>query len=486
MHYEAVIGLEVHVQLATATKLFCGCRNVFTLEPNCHVCPVCLGTPGSLPVLNRRAFELALKAALALGCEIPPLTKFDRKHYYYPDLPKNYQISQYDLPLSRNGALEIHVEGQVKKIRILRAHLEEDAGKLIHHRGMTAIDLNRTGTPLLEIVSAPDLRTPQEAKAYLELLKQTLLYTEVSDCNMEEGSLRCDANVSIRPVGESRLGVKNEIKNMNSFKAVESALTLVIRELVRQAEAGETIRQVTWGYSLEKDRIFPLRSKEEANDYRYFPDPDLPPVYVSREWVESIRATLPELPRTKEMRLMSQYSLSEYDASVLAQEREVADYFEALAKSSGLPKESANWVINDILREKNERGIAMRDFPVRPEVLAEILALVREKTINMPTARKLFNRYLEGEGTPPRQLVEKEGLAQVSDTSAIQKALEEAIRENPKAAEDIAKGKTATAGFFFGAVMRALQGQADPNVVGEVIATRFGLDPAVLRQKKKK
>ncbi len=485
MEWDIVIGLEVHVQLQTESKLFCGCANRFTHEPNSQVCPVCLGLPGVLPVLNEQAFELALRTALALNCRIAPLTKFDRKHYYYPDLPKNIQISQYDMPFSNDGHLDIVVDGAERRIGITRVHIEEDAGKLIHHTGHSAVDLNRTGTPLCEIVSEPDLRSPAEARAYLELLKRTLLYAEVSDCSMEEGSLRCDANISIRPAGETRLGVKNEIKNMNSFRGAEAALALVAERLIRMAEAGETIHQVTWGYSVEENRIFVMREKEEANDYRYFPEPDLPPVRVTEEWIDRVRSLLPELPREKEARLAAEYSLSDYDAGLLAQDRALGDYFEAVVRAGAEPKEAANWILNDLARLMNERGLAVRALPLEPGGLAELIALSAEGTVNTPTARKLLERLVGGETGSPRAIVEAEGLGQVTDTGPLREALEAAITGNPKAVSDIENGKPQTAMFFVGQIMRATGGQADPQVVAEVIADRFGIDPALLQKKKK-
>lgn len=487
MDYEIVIGLEVHCQLKTATKIFCGCRNAFTHTPNTHTCPVCLGHPGSLPVLNRAAFALALRAGIALNCTIPPQTKFDRKHYYYPDLPKNYQISQYDMPLSQNGWLDIRLaDGGEKRIGITRAHLEEDAGKLIHGNNSSAVDLNRTGTPLLEIVSEPDLRSAAEARSYLELLKLTMLYIDASDCNMEEGSLRCDANISVRPRGSDTLGTKNEIKNMNSFRGTESALKQVGGELIRRCEAGETIEQVTWGYSVDNDKVFYMRTKESDNDYRYFPDPDLPCVTVTREWVAEITAALPELPAARRSRFCADYELSDYDAGVLVQDRDLAEYFEAVTQTSNAPKESANWVCNDVARLLNERNLGVANFPVCPETLGELIKLTREKTINLTTARKLFTRYADGETTSPRELVVVENLGQVSDTGALEDALRAAVADNPKAAQDIADGKPATAMFFVGKVMQAMRGQADPAAVTEVIAAHFKIDPTLLQKKPKK
>ncbi len=363
-------------------------------------------------------------------------------------------------------------------------HLEEDAGKLLHGAGGSSVDLNRTGTPLAEIVSEPDLRTPAEARAYLELLRLTLLYLGVSDCNMEEGSLRCDANISVRLKGETKLGVKNEIKNMNSFRGAEAALGLVERELQASLEAGEKIQQVTWGYSVEQNRIFKMRTKEEANDYRYFPDPDLPPVSVERTWVEKLRSAQPELPRAKEARFRTELSLSPEDAGQLVQEPRLANYFESLVQAGAPGKEAANWTLNEVGKAMDFKSEA--EFGVAPAALVELIALTAERTINMPTARTIFGRLAEGEASSPREIVAREGLAQVSDTGPLKAALEAAVAENPQAAADIAAGKPATAMFFVGKVMQAMKGQADPAAVAGVIAERFGIDPALLQKKKKK
>ena len=486
MKYECVIGLEVHVQLLTETKIFCSCKNKFSHEPNTNICPVCLGLPGSLPVLNKHAFELGIKGGLALGCTIPEVTKFDRKHYYYPDLPKNIQISQYDMPVSINGIIQIEVDGKKSNIGVTRAHLEEDAGKLIHSGNISNVDLNRTGTPLLEIVSEPDIRSPQEARAYLEQIKLLMQYTEVSDCNMEEGSLRCDANISIREFGAPEFGVKNEIKNMNSFKGVENALEMVLQELVRQKDAGERIEQVTWGYNLEKQRIFKMRIKEDANDYRYFPEPDLPPIRVEREWVEMIRRTVPELPMPKKQRFISDYGLSDYEANLLIQDKELANYFEGVAIASDTGKDAANWVINEVARALNDSNLAISDFPVKAEGVAGIIKLVNSKAVNMPTAKKVFAILQSGDTRTPEEIVKEEGLGQVSDTGAITQVLEEIIAANPDTAQEVMDGKIQGAMWFVGQIMQAMKGKANPQVVTPLIAERFGFDPALLQQKKKK
>ena len=486
MNYECVIGLEVHVQLLTDTKIFCSCPNRFSHDPNTHVCPVCLGLPGSLPVLNRQAVEYGVKAALALDFTIPPLMKFDRKHYYYPDLPKNIQISQYDQPLAVHGGLDIVLDGQKRRINITRAHLEEDAGKLIHSGSLSNVDLNRTGTPLLEIVSEPDIRSPKEARLYMEMLRNILVYTGVTDGSMEEGSLRCDANISIRPFGETRLGVKNEIKNMNSFRGVENALQLVYQELCRQMDDHEEIRQVTWGYSIENQKIFQMRVKEDANDYRYFPEPDLPPVAISREMIERLRGELPELPLAKGARLRAEYGLGDYEADLLIADRALADYFEEAAQKSGAAKEAANWVINDVTRAVNDRNLRLAELPLTPAALADIIAAVQSRKINMPTARKIFAGILDGDRRAVAAIIEQDNLTQVTDTSAITEALQAAVAKNPQAEAEVRGGKTQTAMWFVGQVMQQLRGKAAPDAVTAVIAEFFGLDPALFAKNKKK
>ncbi|MDR0868788.1 MAG: Asp-tRNA(Asn)/Glu-tRNA(Gln) amidotransferase subunit GatB [Planctomycetota bacterium] len=485
MKYECVIGLEVHVQLATATKLFCACPNHFTREPNVNVCPVCLGLPGSLPTINAEALRLGVKAALALDAEIPPVMKFARKHYYYPDLPKGIQISQYEEPVAVRGALEINDSGEKRRIRITRAHFEEDAGKLIHSSAVSNVDLNRTGTPLLEIVSEPDLRSPREARLYLEMLRTILLYAAVSDCNMEEGSLRCDANISVREFGDARLGVKNEIKNMNSFRAVENSLTLVYEELCRQKADREDIRQVTWGYSLDTGKIFPMRVKEDANDYRYFPEPDLPPLSLSRGMIDEIRAALPELPAAKEARFQREYNLTAYETGILVADRHLADYYEAVATAANAPKEAANWVINEVARTLNESGLTIKDFPLAPAQLADLIGDVRDKKINQPTAKKVFQMIIDGDKREVAAIVAQDNLAQVNDTGAIAAALAAAEAKNPAAAAEVRGGKTPTAMWFVGQIMGQLKGQGDPAAVTQIVAAHFGLPPEALAKKKK-
>jgi aspartyl-tRNA(Asn)/glutamyl-tRNA(Gln) amidotransferase subunit B len=443
--YETVIGLEVHVQLNTRSKLFCSCSTAFGAEPNTQVCPVCLGLPGVLPVLNGEAFEKAIRTALALGCQISGETKFDRKNYYYPDLPKNYQISQYDIPLSRDGQITFDVDGAEKTVRITRAHLEEDAGKLLHEPpgggGGSLVDLNRTGTPLLEIVTEPDMRSPAEAVGYLTALKQLLEYLDVSDCEMQEGSLRCEPNVSLRPRSESRLGTKTEIKNLNSFKHVAGALAYEIRRQARLLDRGERVRQETLLWDVEKEVTRSMRSKEEAQDYRYFPEPDLPPFTIPRERVEQLRASLPELPRARRARFEKKLGLEPYAAGVITAEKPVANYFEAAVAAGAPAAEAAKWVINDCLREREERGLDFADFPLAPEELAAVIGLVGKRTINSTIARQKLLPAMFETGRGAGDLVAELGLAQVTDSDAIAEAVAAAVAKNPKALEDYRKGK---------------------------------------------
>jgi aspartyl-tRNA(Asn)/glutamyl-tRNA(Gln) amidotransferase subunit B len=459
--YEMVVGVETHVQLETRTKLFCGCEVRFAAPPNSLVCPVCLGHPGVLPAINRAAFDLALRAALALNCEIAPFTKFDRKNYYYPDLPKSYQISQYDLPLSRDGWVEIAGDdGAAKRVGLVRAHLEEDAGKLVHEEAgaRSFIDLNRAGVPLLEIVTKPDLRSPQETHAYLTALKTILQYAGISGCDMEKGQLRCDLNISVRPRGAAGLGTRTEIKNLNSFKFAKRALELEFERHVRCLERGERIVQSTWLYDAAKDETRMMRSKEEAADYRYLPEPDLPPVRIAREWVEEARRALPELPAAKRERLMREYGLSEYDASVLAAERPIADFFEAAAKAHGTPKTVANWVVNELARVLNEKKLDAAAMKIAPGALAELLRLVDAGTVTAASAKEVLAE-VAASGRPPSELVRERGLAVITDASAIEAAVDQAIASNAKAVADYRGGKEASLKFLVGQVMKATKGK---------------------------
>ncbi len=467
MDYELVAGIETHVQLRTRTKLFCGCPVRFGAPPNTLVCPVCLGQPGVLPVLNRGAFELGLRAALALNCEIAPFTKFDRKNYYYPDLPKNYQISQYDLPFSRDGWLEI--EGG-RKIGIVRVHLEEDAGKLIHEEdgGRSFVDLNRTGVPLAEVVTRPDLRSAEEAHQYMTSLKSVLQYAGVSDCDMEKGELRCDVNLSIRPRGEEKLGVKTEIKNVNSFRFARAAIDYEYRRQVRALESGERIVQETRLWDAAKGVTRPMRSKEEAHDYRYFPDPDLPPVRVGREWIDRVRAGIPELPAAKRARLLREYGLGDADAKVLAADRAMADFFEETAKLSGRPKPAANWIVNDLNKVLNERKLALAEAKVTPRGLAELIGLVEAGTLTGSSAKEVFTE-MAASGRAAGEIVREKGLAKVGDASAIEAAARAAVEANPKAAADFKGGKEAALKALLGGVMKQTKGRADPRLAEAIL-----------------
>jgi aspartyl-tRNA(Asn)/glutamyl-tRNA(Gln) amidotransferase subunit B len=467
--YEPVIGLEVHCQLLTRTKIFCGCLNRFGDPPNTNVCPVCLGLPGSLPVLNRQAVTLALRAALATHCAVQPSSVFARKNYFYPDLPKGYQISQYERPLALDGHVEVPAGGAVKRVRLHRIHMEEDAGKLLHEgfpwtAEKSGVDYNRSGVPLIEIVSHPDLGSPEEAHAYLSALKGVLLYAGVSDCNMEEGSLRCDANVSVRPRGSARLGTRAEIKNLNSFRNVARAIEHEIARQVAVIEAGGTVVQETRLWNADRGETASMRSKEEAHDYRYFPEPDLPPLVVRPEWLEEVRRSLPELPAEKRARFVAEYALPEYDAGVLTFSRETADYFEVVARESGNPKAASNWVMTEVLRKFKDVDEGKAPIAVPPEHLAALLRLVDAGTVSRGTAKDVFEK-MWATGEPPQAIVEREGLTQVSDESALQAAVDAVVASSPEQVATYRSGKTATLGWFVGQVIRKSGGKANPQVV---------------------
>ncbi len=473
MNYQTVIGLEVHVQLKTATKIFCSCPAGSGGEPNTRVCPICLGLPGTLPVLNRKVLELALRAGQALHCSVSGFSKFDRKNYFYPDLPKAYQISQYDRPLNGAGWLEILTEEGMKRIGITRAHLEEDAGKLVHSpAGWSGVDYNRTGVPLLEIVSDPDLSSPREAHHYLTGLRSVMRYLEVSDCDMEKGSFRCDANISLRPAGSPTPGVKVEIKNLNSFKAVERALEY---EEVRQRESldrGEPVLQETRLFNADLQRTISMRSKEEAHDYRYFPDPDLVPVIFGQERIEEIRDNLPELPRARLTRFRNRYGLPEYDAGVLTAERPLADYFEAAAAAGADYKSLSNWIMGELLGKLNEAGLSITDSPVPADRLARLLALIDGGKISGKIAKRVFAEMFESGGAP-EEIVERRGLLQISDRGKLEAIVEKVISENPGPAADFRGGKKPALGFLVGQVMKATGGQANPKLVNQLLADRL-------------
>jgi aspartyl-tRNA(Asn)/glutamyl-tRNA(Gln) amidotransferase subunit B len=471
--YEPVIGLEVHVQLKTATKAFCACSTRFGDPPNSNTCPVCLGLPGALPVLNRRAVELGIRAALALHLDVQASSRFARKNYFYPDLPKGYQISMYELPLAIGGWLEIDHDGQTKRIGITRLHLEDDAAKNLHEgfedsRESSYVDYNRGGTPLAEIVSEPDLRSPTEAHAYLTALKQVLLYTEVSDCNMEEGSLRCDANVSVRRRGAEKFGTKAEVKNLNSFRYLQRALEYEIERQISVLESGGKITQETRLWNVAAGRTEPMRSKEFAHDYRYFPEPDLLPVRVSAAWRDEIAAAMPELPEAKRKRFARDYGITPYDAEVLSSTRALADYFEAVARAGAPAKPAANWIQVELLRQLNEAGKEIAESPVAPVELAALITKVESGEINAATGKKVFARMFET-GKPAAEIIAAEGFSQVSDTGEIERWCREVIEKNP---DNLAKYRAGNEGvfkFFVGQVMRASRGQANPQTVNDTL-----------------
>jgi aspartyl-tRNA(Asn)/glutamyl-tRNA(Gln) amidotransferase subunit B len=463
--YEAVIGLECHVQLATASKMFCGCPTDYAgAAPNTHVCPICFGMPGVLPVINRQAVEYTLMTGLALNAEIPEATKFDRKNYPYPDLVKGYQISQYDLPLVKGGWVEITAEdGQPRRIRLERVHLEEDTGKLTHVGDGSLVDFNRSGVPLMEMVSQPDLRSPFEARAYLQKLRAILRSLGVSGAEMQKGQLRCDVNVSLRPVGQEQLGTKVEVKNLNSFAAVFHALEYEIQRQARQLDAGERIEQETRGWLDERGITVTQRTKEQAHDYRYFPEPDLPPLFVAREWVADLRANLPELPDARRARYMQSYGLSTYDAELLSVDSSTAEFFEATIAVGADAKKAANWIQNDLARLRSEH-----EGQLTPAHLAELIALVDSGAVNVSAARQVLEAAFNT-GKSPRALVDEMGLAQVSDAGALEEAVKAAIEANPAAVADYKAGKATAINFLKGQVMRATRGKANPAVAEDLL-----------------
>ncbi|HET6373941.1 MAG TPA: Asp-tRNA(Asn)/Glu-tRNA(Gln) amidotransferase subunit GatB [Candidatus Polarisedimenticolia bacterium] len=478
--YEPVIGLEVHAQLRTRTKIFCGCSTQFGAPPNTNVCPVCLGMPGVLPVLNKRAVEFAVRAGLATGCSINRRSIFARKNYFYPDLPKGYQISMYELPVAEHGRVPIETgpdDAGGRTIGLTRIHMEEDAGKLVHE-GMhdsdsrSHVDFNRSGVPLIEIVSEPDITSPEEAHAYLTRLRSILLYLEVCDGNMEEGSLRCDANVSVRPKGETRLGTKVEIKNLNSFRNVVRALQHEIERQTAALSRGEKLRQETRLFDADRGVTEPMRSKEEAMDYRYFPEPDLPPLEMDDAYVEKIRGALPELPHARRERFLQGYALSSQDASFLTLEKPLADYFEAVAKASGNPKAAANWVTSELMGRLNASKIGIEASPVPPGALAELIRLIEDGTISGKIAKTVFDEMFT-DGGAPAEIIGRRGLTQISDEQSLAAAVQKIIDDNPSQVEVYRKGKTATFGWFVGQVMKATGGKANPGLVNKILKEKL-------------
>ncbi|HRU93068.1 MAG TPA: Asp-tRNA(Asn)/Glu-tRNA(Gln) amidotransferase subunit GatB [Candidatus Marinimicrobia bacterium] len=466
--FEAVIGLEVHAQLLTDTKIFCSCRNAYGAPPNSLTCPVCLGMPGTLPVLNRKAVEYAIKMGLATDCSITAFSRFARKNYFYPDLPKGYQISQYDEPLCRNGKIQVQVNGVEKNVGITRIHIEEDAGKSIHGFDNTLVDFNRCGVPLIEIVSEPELRSPEEAYAYLMKLKQILEYLEICDCNMEEGSLRCDANISLRLAGEEKFGTKTEMKNMNSFRGVEKALRFEIERQKALLEKGENIIQQTMLWDEAKGEARPMRSKEESHDYRYFPEPDLVPLEVDENWKTKISNDLPELPDQKYFRFLNKYNLRHYDAAILTSDKYLAEYFERVNDLINDPQLVSKWIQGEVLRTLSQKNLTPKQIPLAAENLGELLNLIKAGTISANIAKEVFDKMVENNESA-KIIVEREKLIQVSDDSELEQIIQTVISENPNEVERYRRGAKNLFAFFMGQVMKKTKGKANPSVANNLL-----------------
>jgi len=477
MEFEPVIGLEVHAQLKTKTKIFCACSTAFGAPPNMHTCPVCLGMPGVLPVLNKKVVDYTLRMALATNCEVTPQSRFARKNYFYPDLPKGYQISQYELPIAEHGFVDIEIDGGLRRIGITRIHMEEDAGKLGHdpHRAVSMVDFNRTGVPLIEIVSEPDIRRPEEAGAYLRQLRSIVRYLEICDGNLEEGSFRCDANVSIRPEGTPQLGTRTELKNLNSFKHVEKALQY---EISRQREVildGGQIVQETRLWDPDMNKTSSMRGKEEAHDYRYFPDPDLLPLEIDDAWIETIRENLPELPDAKKKRFMEDYGLPSYDAELLTSDRILAQYFEDCCAEFSQPKKVSNWIMGSLLGLLNAQEITIETSPVSAVELARLLALIEKGAISGKTAKNVLDEMART-GKPAKQIVEEKGLVQITDADALEGVVSKVISSLPGEVEAYRNGKTKLLGFFVGQVMKQTRGQANPKLVNEILRRKLAAE----------
>ena len=478
MKYEAVIGLEIHSELKTATKIFCGCATTFGAEQNTHTCPVCLGLPGVLPKINRRVVEFAIKAGLATNCKINKYSKFDRKNYYYPDLPKNWQTSQYDLPIAYEGQVEIEVDGERKIVRLTRIHMEEDAGKLVHSgttikdSATSNVDYNRTGVPLIEIVSEPDMHSAAEARAYMEKIKSILEYIDVSNCRMEEGNLRADINVSLRPVGSDKLGTRTEMKNINSFKALEDAINYEIERQAEVLDEGGKIIQETRTWNPEKGITQSMRNKEDAHDYRYMPEPDLPPIITTDEEIENFRKSLPELPDARRARLINNLGLSEYDAGIITSSRAMAEYFDTVVQNGADAKLAANWIMSDLSKNLNAENLTIENSPVDAKRLAEMILLIQKGTISGKIAKTVFVEMWKSKDSPEK-IVKDKGLVQITDTSAIEKIVDEVIANNQKAVEEYRAGKKKAIGSLVGQIMKATKGKANPQMVNELLAKKL-------------
>ena len=478
MKYEAVIGLEIHCELKTKTKIFCGCATGFGADENTHVCPVCLGLPGVLPTVNKRVVEFAIKAGLATNCEINQSSKFDRKNYYYPDLPKNWQTSQYDLPICKNGWVDIEGDGEKRRIRLTRIHMEEDAGKLVHSgttikdSATSDVDYNRTGVPLLEIVSEPDLRSAEEARAYMEKIKAIMEYIDVSNCRMEEGNLRADVNVSLRPVGTQELGTRTEMKNINSFKSLVDAIDYEIERQTEVLEDGGHVVQETRTWDPARGITLSMRSKENAHDYRYMPEPDLPPIITSDETIEKYRRELPELPDARRARLTADYGLSDYDAGIITSSRAMAEYFDAVVATGADAKLAANWMMGDLAKKLNEESLDIAKSPVDAQRLGEMIQLIMKNTISGKIAKKVFAEMWTNPDAPEK-IVKDKGLVQITDASAIEGVVDEVIANNPKAVEEYKGGKKKAIGALVGQVMKATKGKANPQMVNQLLAKKL-------------
>ena len=475
MTWETIIGLETHVELATRTKIFCSCTTAFGGDPNTHCCPVCTGMPGTLPVMNKAVMRFATKAGLALNCDITRYHKFDRKNYFYPDLPKAYQISQLYLPIAKNGKVPIELpSGEEKIIRIHEMHMEEDAGKLVHDPWIdqTRADYNRCGVPLIEIVTEPDFRSAEEVIAYLEKLKSTLEYLGVSDCKMQEGSLRCDVNLSVRPAGSTELGTRTEMKNINSFKAIARAIAYEARRQIELIEEGKRVVQETRRWDENKDATFSMRSKENAQDYRYFPEPDIPPMEITDDYLDSARQELPEMAQEKKRRYVAQFGLPEYDAGMITGQKALADFFEEAVALGGAPKEVSNWIMGEVLRTLKEKALEAKQMPLTPATLVKLLELVKQGKINRNTAVEVFAAIWDTDGDP-EAYVKEHGLEQVSDAGLVESVVEQVFADNPKSIADYQAGKQKAFGFLVGQTMRQLKGKADPKVVNQIIREKL-------------